>query len=221
MDLTCSLKTRWGKTQWAAGYQITVGLDGIARNVPDVAGERMLTNPAVWTRFDGKAPAATPQPGILRPLGALPQVGILVPEPPPPPPSHVPKTLALLDGLAPEVLGAVASQFDVDAALEEDPARAILARADEQFAASITAFVASLAVPVEAPAAETTVPASAPPSAGVAVVPGPQIASTPPPPQASTAGTKKTTADKKAAAGSKPPPSPPVIGKEATAEDAY
>lgn len=236
MDLKCKLKSRHGKTQWAEGYQITVGLDGIARNVPEIASKKLLTNPAVWEVFTGKA--TPPPPGIIAPLsgiGMLPQLGIPVQtEPQVVEVSLVPRSLGLLEGLAPELLGVVAAQFDIDAALVENVPRAIIDRADEQLSAQLARFVemASSAPGGDSSSEDPPPPAPAPevpPAApqGLAVVPGPAMP--PAPPAAATPATavaaKKTVnatgKGAKAKGGDATPEAPPVVAPVATVDDTF
>lgn len=139
MDLKNKNVSTWGKNHWSEGYQIAIGRDGIARNVPQEAADELLTNPGVWERLAGATP---PLKGIVpQALGgsvSLPQVRTVeVP--------LVPKSLAFLESLSNAALAHVCHEFDVNLATVinsgGNAARALLAEADEQLCKQLRSLV--------------------------------------------------------------------------------
>lgn len=187
MDLMCEIKSNWGKTQWAAGYQLQIGLDGIARNVPDEAAAKLLSNAAVWRPVRGGSPPPTAR-GLLRSLATI--AGGLqhgVPEPTPPEPTVVeverplvPISLGFLEAQSRETLLRIAAAFDLDLSVphgastlgETAPipelAREILKVADVELEAQLRVFAAE---PADLPVEPTDGTASA--EAASIVVPSP------------------------------------------------
>lgn len=150
MDIKCIPKDRHGKSHWACGYQILIGRDGIARNVPTEAAAVMLSNPAVWVSVDGMAPPPdlrglplrghqVAAPSNVTAAETVVPVTIRVQEV-----SLVPRSLEYLEHASPEVLESLCSQFQVEppelGETNSPVARRILVTVDEQLLAQLRAM---------------------------------------------------------------------------------
>lgn len=158
MDLKCKVDARRGKIHWAAGYQILIGRDGIARNVPAEAATEMLTNREVWEPVSNAPPPdlrgiplKTHSLGVQEMHSISAQRVVEVP--------LVPRSLAYLERCGPEAQAALCAIFDVEPPEAQEAealvARRILASADDQLLAQLREMIEGPAV-AKVPVEETT-----------------------------------------------------------------
>ncbi len=203
MNLRNKISRNAGSTAWVGGFQLTIGNDGVVRNVPADLAKKLLTNPDVWAVEKGEVGLDIGLPVNSPSLGA--QVA-----PAPIVASSMPLSSALLEEVSHNHSEAqiIASAMGVDIMELGSPGEikaALMAGADSQFVASAKKLLAT-PLPSTGPEPE--------PAAG----PGPAPKATAP--AKKKAPTKKKAATKKKAPAAEEPSEPeaPTTPPETPAE---
>lgn len=132
MDIRNKKPSMRGKTHWAGGYEIKIGPDGMARNIPSELGAKLLGNTNVWELvYGGEAVIQSAKPVVTTKIVDH---------------HFLPQAKALLEATDPMLVELVAPEFGVtiDAEFGQDKAAlidAIFKAADTNLVSAIEGYL--------------------------------------------------------------------------------